>query len=108
MFGQEPQGLQLPTLGSHKQGSDAVDILGLHLGPTAHQNLHGLQVIAGDRLMQRCPAPVAAVVGVCIVLHQYPHCLCILTLTGWTRQKTDSQCGPEDLAGGWVNPPNCP
>lgn len=108
MLGQEPQGLQLPALGSHKQGGDAVDILGLHLGPAAHQDLHDLQVISGDRLMQCSPAPIAAVVGVCVVSHQYPHRLCVLTLTGWTRQKTDSQGGPEDLAVYWFNSSQLP
>ena len=97
VFGQESQCLQLPTLGSHEQGGDAIGILGFHLGASAHQDLHDLQVIASHRLMQSRPASVTAVVGVRLVLHQNPHCLHVLVLTGCAQQEARWSAGP--LAG---------
>lgn len=94
---QEPQGVQLPTLGSHKQGGDAISILGFHLGACAHEDLHDLQVIARNRLMQSCPASVAAMVGVCFVLHENPHCIHVLALTGCAQGEARRSARP--LAG---------
>lgn len=100
VLGQEPQSVQLPTLGRHEQGGDAVGILGFHLGTSAHQDLHDLQVVARNRLMQSCPASVTAVVGVRVVLHQDPHCFHVLALTGCAQGEARGSAGPwQDLAG---------
>ena len=93
VFGQEPQCLQLPTLGGHEQGGDAIGILGFHLGTSAHQDLHDLQVIASNRLVQSCPASVTVVVGVRVVLHQNPHGLHVFALTGCAQGEARQSAG---------------